>query len=93
LRQKSVDFSKYRDIIIKGIEIAIQKGESMYRVLEAERILHGKTREDLAKASGMNVNTYGHKLNDKSNFTIKEAKLIQAELGTDKTLDELFSDE
>ena len=65
----------------------------MYRVLEAERILHGKSREDLARASGMNVNTYGQKVNARANFTIKEAKLIQAELGTDKTIDELFSED
>lgn len=62
----------------------------MYRVLEAEMVLKGKSREDLARAIDRTIGTLGQKLNKKNEITLTEAKTIKAELQTDKTIEELF---
>lgn len=65
----------------------------MFRVLEAEMVLKNKSREDMARAIGSTVGTFGLKLRGKYPFTLNDLRNIKAELQTDKSIDELFKEE
>lgn len=62
----------------------------MYYILERELKRNKITREILAEKLGMAVSTISCKLNDKSEFTIKECKKIREILNFDGSIDELF---
>lgn len=62
----------------------------MFYILEHELKKKNITRELLAEKLGISISTVSCKLNDKSEFTIKECKKIKNILGFDGSIDELF---
>lgn len=62
----------------------------MFYILEKELKEKRITREKLADKLGISTSTISCKLNDKSEFTIKECKQISKILNFQGTIDELF---
>lgn len=62
----------------------------MYFILERELKKKGITREVLAEKLGLSISTVSCKLNDKSEFSIKECKKISEILEFGGSLNELF---
>lgn len=60
----------------------------MYRNLKAYRVKFGLTQVDLAKKLDITPGAYSFKETGRTQFTLKEAKLIADLFGT--TIDELF---
>lgn len=65
----------------------------MYFILERELKKNSITREQLAEKLGISISTISCKLNDKSEFSIKECRKIKEILNFKGSLDELFKTE
>ena len=65
----------------------------MYFILERELKNKSITREQLAKKLGISISTISCKLNDKSEFSIKECRKIKEILDFHGSIDELFRTE
>ena len=65
----------------------------MYYILERELKKKGLTRKNISDKLGMSISTVSCKLNDHSEFTIKECKEIRELLNFNGTIDELFKTE
>lgn len=67
--------------------------DKMYFILERELKKNSITREQLAEKLGISISTISCKLNDKSEFSIKECRKIKEILGFHGSIDELFRTE
>lgn len=67
-----------------------ERSENMYFILEKELRKKGITREILAEKLGISISTVSCKLNDKSEFSIKECKKISNLLEFKGSLNDLF---
>lgn len=65
----------------------------VYKTLEMEMIRFGFITVSLAKKIGIKYATMARKLRGETGFYITEAIAIKKALGTDKTIEELFSKE
>ncbi|WP_115716731.1 helix-turn-helix domain-containing protein [Amedibacterium intestinale] len=65
----------------------------MYFILERELKKNSITREQLAEKLGISISTISCKLNDKSEFSIKECRKIKEILNFQGSIDELFKTE
>ena len=64
-----------------------------YPNLRAEIARRGMTVTSFAQKCGIPVATFHDKINDKSSFTLEEARNIRNTLGADMTIDDLFEKE
>ena len=63
----------------------------MYRNVDVELVKKGMTRGDLARALSISRASISMKLNGKCSITLQEAIKIKRILGTDMSLEMLFS--
>lgn len=62
----------------------------MFRRIEAQIVLQGLTKKQLAGMVGIRYNTLLQKLNGSSQFTLDEALRVKEALDSDETLEVLF---
>lgn len=62
----------------------------MASIVKVLRILHNDNQQEIAKLLGTTVTTYNRKENEKSKFTLDEAKLIAARYNV--SLDKLMNE-
>ena len=62
----------------------------MYKRVEAQIVLAGMSKKELAKQLGMGYNTLNSKLNGKTTFSLDEASKIKLILNSDEPLEKLF---
>lgn len=63
----------------------------MYKRVEAQMILRGVSRKELAKQLDISYNTLNQKLNGKSDFSLSEALKIKQVLNAPDPMETLFN--
>lgn len=69
-----------------------ERGDEMYRRIEAQLVLSGLSKQELAKNLGISYNTLILKLNGKRDFSLDEATEIKRLLHTEDSIEELFDE-